>query len=342
MVYIPSLIEVEQSDPYPQEVVHFVQDCREKAIQILGKASPKLAVLVGPCSIHRPEEAIEYAIRLKQIEIQVPHLFLVMRVFLEKPRTRSGWKGFVYDPHLDGSHHFVEGIKEGRKLLIKLNQLGVPCATELLDPLITPYFEKLITWGMIGARTSASQPHRQLASGMPFPIGFKNAIHGELDSAIDGIISARISHTHLSINPEGKIFGKQTKGNPFTHLVLRGSAKGPNYDASAVKEAISLLKNQGLEQNILIDCAHGNSQKNHRLQASVLQNVIEQKKSSSKEIIGLMVESHLREGKQQLGAFPLEAGISITDACIGWEETKELLLFANQELGEIAMSSVQR
>ena len=332
--------EVKSSLPLSQDALSFISNAREQATLLLQGKLKKTALLVGPCSIHNPDEAITYAKALKTLSLKTPHLFLIMRVFLEKPRSNKGWKGFLYDPHLDHSHNIQEGLLASRKLLLDLANLQVPCAVELLDPLACLYFEDLISWGMIGARTSASQPHRQLASGLSFPIGFKNGVYGELDTAICGALLARDSHTHLSIDEEGRICARKTNGNPWTHLVLRGSNTKSNYDPNSIRQALQELQKHHLDPKILIDCSHGNSNKDHTRQASVFKESLLQS-IETPSIFGLMLESHLHEGKQPFSKHPLHYGVSMTDSCIGWEETESLILWAEDVLSR-SMSSVQK
>lgn len=344
-MHILSPHELQSEFPLSQDRSAFIQSARRQAIATLHQKNNKIALLVGPCSIHDPNVALDYAHHLKTIFQKTQHFFPVMRIFLEKPRTHKGWKGLIYDPHLDGSNDICRGLCIARKLLLDLTELKIPCATELLEPLVLPYFEDLITWGMIGARTSASQPHRQLASSLPFPVGFKNGVHGELDIAIHGILTAQDSHTYLSIDPEGRICSKKTNGNPHAHLVLRGSEGATNYDPASIDAASQALISQNLNPHILIDCSHGNSKKDHRLQSKVFQSVIEQISEGNQSISGLMLESHLEEGKQPLGPFSsLRYGVSITDSCIGWKETESLILWADETLSScpISMSSVQK
>lgn len=328
-------------DQFPLTSSAFIQNARRRAAEIVQRKHNKIALLVGPCSIHDPALAFDYALRLKKISLQTENLFIVMRLFLEKPRTQKGWKGLLYDPTLDGTHNVNLGLQLSRELLIKINKLELPCVTELLDPLTLPYLEDLICWGMIGARTCASQPHRQFASGLAFPVGFKNGVHGELDVAIHGILSARDSHTHLSIDDEGYICSKTTPGNPLSHLVLRGSNTTTNYDAQSLSHASAMLAMNHITPSILVDCSHGNSEKNHKLQAKAFKSVIHQILEGNQAICGLMLESHLNAGKQPLKS-PLSYGVSITDSCIGWEETEELILWADKQLSPTSISSVQK
>lgn len=312
---------------YPTKNAESIASWRQTARAILDRSDPRLALIVGPCSVHDPESAYEYALRLKKLSSEIDRTFFpIMRLFIEKPRTRLGWKGMLYDPYLDGSNDIAEGIRKSRALILKIAELGIPCATELLEPLILPYLDDLIVWGLIGARTSASQPHRQMASGLDFPVGFKNDFRGEIDVAVAGILASRIPHSHIGINLNGHIAAVHTKGNPFTHLVLRGSENQPNYDADSVKQALKNLKEHRLEERVVIDCSHGNCGKDHRRQKIVFESVMEQA-VENKAIAGMMLESHLFSGKQPLSDDPshLSYGVSITDPCLGWEETETLL-----------------
>jgi len=321
---LPTPLQIKQE--YPLKSSGLIASWRKTAKLILQRSDPRLVAIVGPCSVHDPESAIEYALRLKKLSEQIGnHFFPIMRIFIEKPRTRLGWKGMLYDPHLDGTNDIAAGLRKSRELILKITEIGIPCATEILEPIIAPYFDDLIVWGLIGARTSASQPHRQVASGFTFPIGFKNDCRGELDVAISGILSSRIPHSHIGIDSNGKIAALHTHGNPLSHLVLRGSENGPNFDPASVEKAISALKEHRLEPHLLIDCSHGNCGKDHRRQQIVFESVLEQA-AENKAIAGLMLESHLFPGKQPLGDDPslLNFGISITDPCLGWEETESL------------------
>ncbi len=332
---LPSPAQIKQE--YPLPVSDFISASRWTAQQILKRTDPRLALIVGPCSIHDPESALEYARRLNQLKPEIEKTFFpIMRVFLEKPRTRLGWKGMIYDPHLDGSNDIAAGLRKSRELIIKIAELGIPCATELLEPNVIPYFDDLIVWGLIGARTSASQPHRQMASALVFPIGFKNDCHGEFDAAISGVLTSRIPHSHIGIDAAGHVAALRTSGNPFTHLVLRGSDAHPNYDPHSVEKALRALHEHRLEPRLVIDCSHGNSGKDHRRQRIAFESIIHQA-AETKAIAGLMLESHLFSGKQPLGEDPslLNYGISITDPCLGWEETETLLR-------SMSMSSVQK
>ncbi len=322
---LPSPAQIKNE--YPLIARDFVAEARLQAQHILQRTDRRLAVIVGPCSIHDPEAALEYARRLKKLAPEIDKTFFpIMRLFIEKPRTLVGWKGILYDPHLDGSNDIVTGIRKSRELFIQIAEIGVPCATELLEPIAAPYFDDLITWGLIGARTSASQPHRQMASGLPFPVGFKNDCRGELDVAIAGVLASRACHSHLGINSKGHIAALTTRGNPLSHLVLRGSDERPNYDPASIAKALAALREHRLEPRLIIDCSHGNCGRDHRRQEIAYESVLEQAVENT-AIAGIMLESHLFAGKQPLSddRSLLNYGVSITDPCLGWEETEALL-----------------
>ena len=312
-----------------------IENIRISSQEIVERKDPRLALLVGPCSIHDPASALEFAGRLKQLTPKVEKtLFPILRLFIEKPRTRLGWKGFLYDPDLDGSNDIEKGLISSRKLLTEIGSMGIGCSVEFLDPLVSFYIQDTVAWGVIGARTASSQPHRQMVSALPCPVGFKNDIHGRLEDAIDGIIASRHPHSHLGINPNGQIAALQSEGNPWTHLILRGSKTKTNYDLTSIAKAQSLLKKNGLHPRLMIDCSHGNSRKKAKNQILSFRSAIEQVAEGNRDIIGLMLESHLFGGKQHLSDHPssLCYGISITDSCLSWEETEELLLWADRYL----------
>lgn len=321
---LPSPLQLKKEFPAPSSIALW----KAQAQNILQRKDPRLVAIVGPCSIHDPKSAIEYALNLKKLQTQIDgQFFLIMRLFFEKPRTRLGWKGMLYDPHLDGTNDIATGLVKSRKLLLQIAELGVPCATELLEPILAPYFDDLLVWGLIGARTSASQPHRQMASGLSFPVGFKNDCQGNLDEALAGITASRVPHAHIGINELGHVAALSTQGNPLSHLVLRGSHTGPNYDPHSIDQAIRCLMERHIEPRLLIDCSHGNCGKEYLKQRPVFESVVNQAKTT-RAIVGLMLESHLFAGRQPLGEDPslLEYGISITDPCLDWEETEALFL----------------
>jgi 3-deoxy-7-phosphoheptulonate synthase len=330
---VPSPSELKSLIPASSEDLCFIQKSRSLTKRILEKKEKKLAILVGPCSIHNEESALEYAQKLWTLSKKLRTLFPIMRVFLEKPRTLTGWKGILYDPDLNGSFAIKKGLFLSRKILLGINRIGIPCASELLDPITVPYFADLLSWGLIGARTSSSQIHRQIASQMEFPIGFKNDLHGEMDGAIHSILSSRLPHQRIGINEEGRVATFFTKGNPWSHLVLRGSLQKTNYEKPYVEQATNAMKAHHLNPLICMDCSHGNSQKNHKLQRIAFENTIQQRAKGNQNIISVMLESYLYPGKQPLkDSKALEYGVSITDACIGWEETQELILSAEETL----------
>ncbi len=318
----PAQIKSEYPLLFPEKIDAF----RKTAKEILERRDPRLVAICGPCSVHEPESVLEYAHRLKKISLEIDRTYFpIMRIFFEKPRTRLGWKGILYDPYLDGSNDIAEGIRQSREIILKIAEIGIPCASELLEPMLIPYFDDLIVWGLIGARTSASQPHRQMASGLKFPVGFKNDFMGDVEVAISGILTSRMAHSHIGIDEQGHVCKVQTNGNPLSHLVLRGSDNSPNYDAASVRAAVQMLIDHHLKKSLIIDCSHGNCGRNHLKQQIVFNAVMDQAEES-KAIAGFMLESHLFSGKQPL-ADPenLNYGVSITDPCIGWEETASLL-----------------
>ena len=295
---------------------------------ILEQADDRLVVVVGPCSIHDPDAAMDYAARLKTLADGVSEdIFVVMRVYFEKPRTTVGWKGLINDPHLDGSYDINTGLRRARGLLLDLAREGMPAATELLDPVVPQYIADLISWTAIGARTTESQTHREMASGLSMPIGYKNSTDGSATIAINAMQAASKPHHFLGINRDGHASIVSTTGNPYGHLVLRGGNRGSNYHLEAVQEAAAELNKSGLKDRLMVDCSHANSNKDFRRQADVLKAVAEQLRAGSEHVMGVMIESHLVEGNQKLTAdlSQLTYGQSVTDACISIETTEALL-----------------
>lgn len=287
-----------------------------------------MLIVVGPCSIHDEAAAMEYARRLTAVAQRVSdRILVVMRVYFEKPRTTIGWKGLINDPHLDGSFDVSAGIHKAREILLRINEMGMPCATEMLDPITPQYTADLVTWASLGARTTESQTHRQMASGLSMPVGFKNGTDGNLQVAIDAMEAARHPHAFLGIDADGQTCIVNTTGNPDGQLILRGGRSGPNYGPEHIAEARAMLVKRNLEPHILVDCSHANSNKDYRNQPAVMRNVVQQRIDGNHDILGLMIESNLNEGSQPLGADPkaLKYGVSITDSCIGWEQTESLL-----------------
>ncbi|NJD39717.1 MAG: 3-deoxy-7-phosphoheptulonate synthase [Geobacter sp.] len=327
--------DLRQVFPMSDTTREFVSRSREKIKEILQRRDRRLMVVVGPCSIHDPDAAVEYARRLSSLARRVDdQLMLVMRVYFEKPRTTVGWKGLINDPDMDGSHNISKGLGIARGLLCKLTSLEVPVANEMLDPITPEYVADLISWGAIGARTTESQTHRELASGLSFPIGFKNGTDGNLQIAIDAMISARAPHSFLGINREGKASIIQPTGNPDVHIVLRGGSRKPNYQPEDILHTEEILKKNGLLPTIMVDCSHGNSNKDFKRQPEVLDQVVSQVTAGNQSISGLMIESNLEEGNQKVPAdhSQLRHGVSITDACINWETTERILLEAHKRL----------
>lgn len=310
---------------------------REDVRNILDRKDKRLIVVVGPCSIHDPEAAIDYAKRLKVLSDKVKDtLCIVMRVYFEKPRTTVGWKGLINDPYLNDSFKIEEGLHVGRKLLLDVAEIGLPTATEALDPISPQYMQDLISWSAIGARTTESQTHREMASGLSSAVGFKNGTDGGLTVAINALQSVSSPHRFLGINKEGKVSVIHTKGNGYGHVVLRGGNGKPNYDSVSVAMCEQALEKHSVSTNIMIDCSHANSNKNHELQPLVLDNVVNQIVEGNKTIIGVMIESNIGAGNQKISSNldELEYGVSITDACIDWETTEASLVSASERLKE--------
>jgi 3-deoxy-7-phosphoheptulonate synthase len=304
---------------------------REEVIRILRGEDDRLLVVVGPCSIHDPRAALEYAGRLARVAEELRRdLCIVMRVYFEKPRTIVGWKGLINDPHLDGSFAINEGLRKARRFLLDVLDLGLPAGSEFLDPITPQFIADLISWGAIGARTSESQVHRELASGLSMPVGFKNGTDGTVQIAIDAIRSSAHPHHFLSVTKQGVAAIVATLGNSDCHVILRGGSRGPNYESRAVAEVADALEKAGLPRRLMIDCSHANSGKRHDVQPEVAHAVAEQIAGGSRDIFGVMLESFLEEGRQDhsqdSGAKGLVYGKSITDACLGWEQTVPVLL----------------
>lgn len=307
---------------------------RQTIESILRKKDRRLLVVVGPCSIHDEKAALEYASRLNALRKQVAQtLFVVMRVYFEKPRTTVGWKGLINDPYLDGTCDMTAGLRKARSLLTRINEMRLPAATEMLDTITAQYVADLVSWSAIGARTSESQTHRELASGLSMPVGFKNSTDGNLSSAINALMAARAPQSFLGIDQDGKTCVVKTNGNPWVHIVLRGG-KRPNYDPISLEEARLKLIEKDLPENLMVDCSHANSMKKYQGQAVVWKNVIRQYLADNEALMGLMLESNLHAGNQQFSgdAASLKYGVSITDECISWETTEELLMWAHEKI----------
>jgi len=314
---------------------------RERVIRILRQEDPRLLVVIGPCSIHDEKSALDYATRLNALRKQLAdRMEIVMRVYFEKPRTTIGWKGLINDPHLDGSQDIGTGLKIARRLLLEITGMGLPAATEFLDPIVPQYTADLITWAAIGARTTESQTHREMASGLSMPVGLKNSTDGSLQVAIDAMGATRHPHSFLGINEDGVTSIVRTSGNPHAHVVLRGGRAMTNYDAASIQAAEQKLVSEKLAPILMVDCSHANSSKQFAKQEDVWHSVIEQRAGGTRSLIGLMVESHLHEGNQPISRKPAELkyGVSITDSCIGWETTERMLRWGYEALAIIATS----
>ncbi|CAG9000159.1 MAG: Phospho-2-dehydro-3-deoxyheptonate aldolase, Tyr-sensitive [Candidatus Celerinatantimonas neptuna] len=313
--------------PLSEEAEQFVLDSRQTIADICHKRDPRFLVISGPCSIHDMDAAKDYARRLKALHDRYrDKLFIVMRVYFEKPRTTVGWKGFINDPHMDNSFDIETGMHKARELLTWIAELGLPAATEALDPISPQYLNELFSWSAIGARTTESQTHREMASGLSMPVGFKNGTDGNLQTAINAMRSASAPHRFMGINAQGQVSLLQTHGNPDGHVILRGG-KQPNYDSVNVALAEESMREAGLEPCMIVDCSHGNSNKNHRLQPLVAWNVVNQIQEGNRSIIGLMIESNINEGNQssEQPVCDLKYGVSVTDACIDWQTTEKVL-----------------
>ena len=318
--------------PVDQGTREFVTRSRESIREIVTGRDPRLLVVIGPCSIHCPDEALEYARKLKPLHDEMSdRLFIVMRAYFEKPRSTVGWKGLLNDPYLDDSFQVGEGLNIARQLLLGISEIGLPIATEALDPITPQYLQDLISWSAIGARTTESQTHREMASGLSCPVGFKNGTDGGLDVAINALQSVVSPHRFLGINSAGQVSVVHTHGNAHGHVVLRGGSNGPNYTAEHVETAAAALQAVGHHPSVMIDCSHANSAKNYKNQPFVLEDIIEQIAGGCQTITGVMIESNLVEGQQKLSD-DLAYGVSVTDACVGWDTSIEMLENLHQGL----------
>jgi 3-deoxy-7-phosphoheptulonate synthase len=321
--------------PLPDATRALVLQSREAIRAALhGRDRRRFVVVVGPCSIHDPRAAREYAERLQKVaEATRDRLLVVMRTYFEKPRTVVGWKGLVSDPRLDGSSDIEAGLALARSVLLGIGELGLPCATEFLDPIVPQYVADLISWVAIGARTSESQTHRQMASGLSMPVGFKNGTDGSLVNALNAIVSAQHAHAFLGIDSEGATAVVRTTGNPDGHIVLRGGGGQTNYQAQAVSQAADLVQKEGIVRGVLVDCSHGNSGNDPGRQAAVFEEVVATYAAGENRLLGTMLESNLFPGRQSwVEGQPLQYGVSITDGCLGWDETERLLYEASERI----------
>jgi 3-deoxy-7-phosphoheptulonate synthase len=320
--------ELQKKIPETEKSNEVIYNSRNAFIDILNDKDKRFVVIIGPCSIHNIDLAMDYAKRLKKLDEQYSDkLMIIMRVYFEKPRTAVGWKGLINDPYLNGSNDIAKGLELARKLLIDIADMDLACATELLDPTIAAFIGDLVTWSAIGARTTESQTHRQMASGLSSPIGFKNGTDGNLDVAINAMLSSQASHSFLGIDENSNTSILHTTGNPYSHLVLRGGAGKPNYDSKTISIVEEKLKAENFAPKIMIDCSHENSGKNHRNQSLVLEDILKQRKAGNRSIFGCMIESNIHSGNQIVPEKleDLKYGVSITDKCIDWEETEDLI-----------------
>ena len=321
--------------PVSDKALSAISESRKIISDIIHGRDHRLLVICGPCSIHDIDAAKDYALRLKELhESCKDTLFIVMRVYFEKPRTTTGWKGLINDPHLDGTFDIETGLRKARELLIWLAELEIPVATEALDPISPQYLAELFSWSAIGARTSESQTHREMASGLSMPVGFKNGTDGSLDIAVNALKSAASGHSFMGINKQGQVAVISTSGNPDGHIILRGG-KQPNYDSVCVSDCEVDLEKAGLTAGLMVDCSHANSSKDYRRQPLVAQNVVNQILEGHQSIIGIMLESHINAGNQKGDGVPvdeLEYGVSITDGCIDWETTDTLITQTRDKL----------
>lgn len=312
-----------------------VLEGRQTVRNILDREDPRLFVVVGPCSIHDEQAALDYAERLRDLAHRVSDtMFLIMRVYFEKPRTTIGWKGFINDPYMDDSFKIEDGIYKARKVLLQCAELGLPAGTEALDPITPAYVSDLVTWAAIGARTTESQTHREMSSGLSMPVGFKNGTDGSIQVAIDAMHSALSTHSFLGINQDGQTSVIRTRGNRHVHVVLRGGNGRPNYDSVSVRLCEQALEKANLPRNIVVDCSHANSFKDHNLQPLVVSDVMNQISNGARSIVGLMLESNINEGSQPIprDLNLLQYGVSVTDKCMNWNTTEQVLLDAHEKL----------
>ncbi len=322
---LPPAILIEEI-PVEEKISHLISDARHQLADILHGRDKRQAVIVGPCSIHDTAAALEYAQKLKDVSARfADDLLVIMRVYFEKPRTVVGWKGLVNDPHLDGSFQINDGLRAARRLLRDISHIGLPTGTEFLDTITPQFFSDFVSWGAIGARTTESQVHRELASGLSMPVGFKNATNGSVQVAIDAVRAARSGHWFASVTKQGVTAIFHTTGNQDGHVILRGGSAGPNYDSTSVRATAQALEKVGLSGRVIVDCSHGNSRKDYRRQLEVCGDIRAQLKAGETAIAGIMLESNLVEGRQDYDCEKCVYGQSITDACIGFADTEVLL-----------------
>jgi 3-deoxy-7-phosphoheptulonate synthase len=329
--------ELQEKFPTTPQIAQLVSDGRQQIASILRGEDDRMLLITGPCSLHDVNAGYEYAQRLKKLADEFQdRLLIVMRVYFEKPRTTVGWKGLIYDPHLNGSFDITTGLNMAREFLLQIGELGLLAAIEFVDPITPQYIADLYSWAAIGARTAESQTHRQMSSGLSMPVGFKNGTGGSIQLAVDGVVAAQAVQAFLGVDADGKASVVVTKGNQDTHIVLRGGSGGPNYDASSVGDAVDRLQRSRLRTQLVVDCSHANCGKDHTKQRVAFHDLLEQRVAGNKNIVGMMLESHLLAGNQPIDESNpgnLKHGVSITDPCVDWEETVDLLTEAYQALG---------
>lgn len=335
---MPTPRELKAELPLSDKAAEIVLNSREEIKNIIHKKDKRLLAIVGPCSIHDTELALDYAQKLQKLRKEVEsEIAIVMRVYFEKPRTTVGWQGLINDPYLNGTYDVITGIQIARKLLVQITEMGLACTTEILEPVMPQYTSDLISWAAIGARTTESQTHRNMASGLSMPVGFKNGTNGDIQIAINAIKSCEHPQSFLGVNQDqGRVSVFHTRGNPDSHIVLRGGSNGPNFGEAHIKLAEKQMAKANVEAGIIIDCSHANSSKDHEKQALVLANIVDQKLAGNESIVGFMLESNINAGKQPIpeDLSKLEYGVSITDACIDWETTESIIKDAAKALRE--------
>jgi 3-deoxy-7-phosphoheptulonate synthase len=341
---LPTPREIRELEPVGEQSAQTVLDARAALRRILRREDHRIFVVVGPCSIHDTDAALEYATRLKSLSDELSDtLLLVMRAYFEKPRTSIGWKGFINDPYLDDSFRVGEGLRMARALMVRINEIGIATGTEALDPITPQYLGDLVSWTAIGARTTESQTHREMASGLSSPVGFKNGTDGNVEVAVNALKAVRYPHAFLGVTLDGRCAVFRTGGNRDGHIILRGGAR-PNYDSVSVAICEQALQSAGLELNVVVDCSHGNSFKRHELQPRVLHDCVNQIRDGNASLVGFMLESNLEGGRQEIPADKraLRRGVSITDPCIDWDTTAQTLREARERLREILPARLAR
>lgn len=330
---------LKQELPATEKQLEFIHNARHQIVKILNGEDTRLLLIVGPCSIHDQQSAKDYALKLKNLSENVSqHFFVVMRTYFEKPRTALGWKGMLYDPHLNGSNDIVEGLRKSRELLLSLAEMNVPTATEFLDPITPNFIGDLVSWACIGARTAESQIHRQFASGLSMPVAFKNSTSGNIDVAVNGVIAALSPHVFFGIDESGQLSIVRTKGNPHAHIALRGGESQSNYDPQSIALALKKLKNNHLSERLIVDCSHDNSRRKYEDQTVVFQSIIHQYTQGNANIRGIALEGNLFAGKQPMPSSetPLQYAVSLTDPCLDWTTTENLIQWGYSMLYALA------